>query len=107
MVLLRNFAMRELPKTCGHFFTILMPKYGSTFVQVIYVEFKNMSCYIILLGEIFRKAFKMSARGRNNCNKCPVEETSGRNFIGLTVVWRILRKHLGKGVSANAKVCLS
>ena len=74
-------------------FTGLMPKYGNTFVQGFYLEFKNKSCYISLQEDIFRKAFKISARARNYC-KSPVEQTSGRNSIGLTVFGGIPRTHL-------------
>ena len=36
----------------------------------------------------------MSARARNDCKKCPAEQTSNGNSIGLTGVWGILRNHL-------------
>ena len=51
-----------------------MPEYDNTFVQGFHLEFENKSHYISLPEEIFRKAFKMSARAKNCCKNL---ETSG------------------------------
>ena len=78
----------------GTLLIVLMPECGNAFVQDLYLEFKNKSCYISSLEEIFRKALKMSVRPSNNCKKCLAEQTSSRNSIGLAGACKIFRNHL-------------
>ena len=47
-------------------FLVLIPQYGNAFVQGFYLEFKNKSCQISSLEDIFRKPFKMSVRTKSN-----------------------------------------
>ena len=42
-------------------FIVSMPKYCYTFEQGFYLEFKNMSCCIRLLEEVFRMAVRLGS----------------------------------------------
>ena len=69
---------------------VLMSEYGDTFLLSFYVELKSTSRQISLQQE----TSTMLGRTKNNCKRCPVEQTSSTNSIGLTSVWGIPSNHL-------------